>query len=164
MTRAVLSIGSNLGDRLGYLRLAVDGLGAAVLGASGVYETSPWGVTDQPDFLNAVLIVADDAASARDWLAAAGDLEREAERVRERHWGPRSLDVDIVTVDGYLSDAPELVLPHPMAHRRAFVLLPWVELEPDAELPGRGRVADLLAGLPESERAGVSRLDGVRLL
>jgi 2-amino-4-hydroxy-6-hydroxymethyldihydropteridine diphosphokinase len=163
MSRAVLSIGSNLGDRLGYLRLAVNGLGTAVRAVSGVYETAPWGVTDQPGFLNATLVVDDADAEPRDWLERARELERAAERVRARRWGPRSLDVDVVAVDGHHSDSPEFTLPHPRAHERAFVLVPWAEIEPGAVLPGRGPVADLAAALPESERAGVRRLQGVSL-
>lgn len=163
MSRAVLSIGSNLGERLEYLRMAAGGLGDALRAASGVYETSPWGVTDQPVFLNAVLIVDDAGHDPRDWLERARRLEREAERVRERRWGPRSLDVDIVTVDGIRSDDPELTLPHPMAHLRAFVLLPWSEVEPDSVLPGKGAVADLVTALDVEERDGVRRLEGVGL-
>ncbi|MGH3495686.1 MAG: 2-amino-4-hydroxy-6-hydroxymethyldihydropteridine diphosphokinase [Sciscionella sp.] len=163
MTRAVLSIGSNLGDRLGYLRLAVSTLGPTVRAVSGVYETAPWGVTDQPDFLNAVVIVDDPVATPRAWLQRAREAEAAAERRRERRWGPRSLDVDIITVDGYRSTEQELTLPHPMAHQRAFVLLPWVELEPGAVLPGRGDLLTLLAALPAAERAGVHLLPAVVL-
>lgn len=163
MTRAVLSVGSNLGDRLSYLRLAVAGLGDAVCAVSGVYETAPWGVTDQPPFLNAALLVDDPEATPRTWLGRARALESAAQRVRERRWGPRSLDVDIVAVAGHTSNDPALILPHPRAHERAFVLAPWVELAPDAELPGHGPVRDLLAALPDSERAGVRKLPGVTL-
>ena len=158
MSTAVLSIGSNLGDRLSYLRLAARGFGPALRACSGVYVTAPWGVTDQADFLNAVLIVADDQASPYTWLERARELEAAAERVRERRWGPRSLDVDVITVPGHASSDPELTLPHPRAHQRAFVLVPWVELEPDAELPGHGRISGLLDALPAEERSGVRRL------
>ncbi|TCP56729.1 2-amino-4-hydroxy-6-hydroxymethyldihydropteridine diphosphokinase [Tamaricihabitans halophyticus] len=163
MTSAVLSIGSNLGDRLGYLLLAVRELGDAVQAASPVYQTPPWGVTDQPDFLNAVLLVADPARTEWDWLAAAQHCERAAERVRERHWGPRSLDVDVLTVAGVTSADERLRLPHPYAHERAFVLIPWLAVDPDAELPGHGRVVKLLAELPEVARAGVLRRDDLTL-
>jgi 2-amino-4-hydroxy-6-hydroxymethyldihydropteridine diphosphokinase len=157
VSRAVLSLGSNLGDRLGYLRLAVDGLGPAVLAASPVYETAPWGVTDQDDFLNAVLLVAADDVDAWGWLRRGQDLERQAGRVRERRWGPRTLDVDVVTVDGVTSTDPELLLPHPGTPDRATVLIPWLDVDPDAVLPGRGPVADLLAALPASARDDVRR-------
>src|SRR5690606_33802170 len=139
MSRAVLSLGSNLGDRLAYLRVAVDGLRDVLVSVSSVYETAPWGVTDQPDFLNAVCIVDDPARDHWAWLRAGQALEREAERVREQRWGPRTLDVDVVTVDDVRSADPELLLPHPGTAERATVLIPWLEIDPDAEVPGAGR-------------------------
>lgn len=151
MSRAVLSLGSNLGDRFAYLRGALAGLGDAVVAASPVYETAPWGGVEQPDFLNAVLIVADPAVDHWGWLRRGQELEKAAERVREVRWGPRTLDVDVVTVDGVTSDDPELLLPHPGTPERATVLIPWLDVEPDAVLPGHGRVADLLAALPAGE-------------
>ncbi|MFF5990882.1 2-amino-4-hydroxy-6-hydroxymethyldihydropteridine diphosphokinase [Prauserella flavalba] len=163
MSRAVLSLGSNLGDRLGYLRLAVDGLRDVLVAVSGVYETAPWGVEDQPDFLNAVCIVDDPARDHWAWLRTGQALERQAERVREQRWGPRTLDVDVVTVDGVRSDDPELLLPHPGTADRATVLIPWLEIDPAAEVPGRGRAADLLAALPDSDREGVRRREDLTL-
>ena len=147
----MLSLGSNLGDRFAYLRGAVAGFGAAVVAASPVYETAPWGGVEQPDFLNAVLIVADPAVDHWGWLRRGQELEKAAERVREVRWGPRTLDVDVVTVDGVTSDDPELLLPHPGTPERATVLIPWLDVEPEAVLPGHGRVADLLAALPAGE-------------
>jgi len=155
VTRAVLSVGSNLGDRLGHLRSTVDGLGEAVTGVSGVYETAPWGGVDQDDYLNAVLLVDAPGVDAYGWLARARELETRAGRMREVRWGPRTLDVDVVDVDGVTSDDPELTLPHPGAHQRAFVLVPWLDVDPAAVLPGRGRVRDLLDGLDPAERDGV---------
>ncbi|GAB3466750.1 2-amino-4-hydroxy-6-hydroxymethyldihydropteridine diphosphokinase [Actinophytocola sediminis] len=163
MTRAVLSIGANLGDRLANLRVAVTGLAEVVTAVSPVYETAPWGVTDQPDFLNAVLVVADPAADAWAWLHRAQELERQAGRVRTRRWGPRTLDVDVVTVDGVTSDHPDLLLPHPGTPSRATVLIPWLAVDPAAELPGHGPVADLLAALPTAARADVHRRDDLTL-
>ncbi|ASU77216.1 2-amino-4-hydroxy-6-hydroxymethyldihydropteridine diphosphokinase [Actinopolyspora erythraea] len=157
MSRAVLSLGSNLGDRLDYLRLAVRGLSDVLLAASPVYETAPWGVTDQPDFLNAVVLVESAELDEWGWLHRARHLEREAERRREQRWGPRTLDVDVVTVDEVRSRDPELLLPHPGTPSRATVLIPWLALEPDATLPGHGPVSELLAALPETETAGVRR-------
>jgi 2-amino-4-hydroxy-6-hydroxymethyldihydropteridine diphosphokinase len=151
VSRAVLSLGSNLGDRFAYLRGAVAGFGTAVVAASPVYETAPWGGVEQPDFLNAVLVVDDPAVDHWGWLRRGQELERAAERVREVRWGPRTLDVDVVTVDGVTSDDPELLLPHPGTPERATVLIPWLDVEPDAVLPGHGRVADLLAALPAGE-------------
>ena len=150
---AVLSVGSNLGDRLARLRLAVEVLDPFAV--SPVYETAPVGGVEQGDFLNAVLLCDLDAAAA--WLRAQ-EAEGAAGRTREVRWGPRTLDVDLVLADGPVP--PELVLPHPRAHERAFVLLPWADVDPAAELPGRGRVVELLAGL---DATGVRRRDDLVL-
>jgi 2-amino-4-hydroxy-6-hydroxymethyldihydropteridine diphosphokinase len=161
MTKAVLSIGSNLGDRLANLRIAVDGLAAVLDAASPVYETKPWGVEDQPDFLNAVLLVRDDGADEWAWLRRAQQLEARAGRIRTLRWGPRTLDVDVVTVDGVTSDHPDLLLPHPGTPQRATVLIPWLDVEPDAVLPGHGPVRELLAAL---DTGGVRRRDDLEPL
>ncbi|MCU1595374.1 MAG: 2-amino-4-hydroxy-6-hydroxymethyldihydropteridine pyrophosphokinae [Frankiales bacterium] len=132
---AVLSLGSNLGDRLGYLRS-----GLAVLepvAVSPVYETAPWGDVEQADFLNVIALCSWDASEA--WRRAVL-AETRAERSREVRWGPRTLDVDVVWASG--SD-PALELPHPRAHERAFVLVPWLAVDPAAVLPGHGPVAEL---------------------
>ena len=155
MTRAVLSLGSNLGDRLQYLQLAVTGLSDVLVAVSPAYETAPWGVTDQPDFLNAVAIVESPTTDEWGWLARAQELEKAAGRVRDVHWGPRTLDVDVVTVDGVTSDHPDLRLPHPGTPTRATVLIPWLAIDPAAEVPGFGPAADLLAALPEKDRTDV---------
>jgi 2-amino-4-hydroxy-6-hydroxymethyldihydropteridine diphosphokinase len=151
VSRAVLSLGSNQGDRLAYLRQAVRELGDRVVLVSGVYETPPWGDPDQPAYLNAVVLVVDPQAEPADWLALARAAETAAGRVRdpERRFGPRTLDVDVIAVwqeDGapVLSDDPELTLPHPRVHQRAFVLKPWLDIQPYAQLPGHGWVTDLL--------------------
>jgi 2-amino-4-hydroxy-6-hydroxymethyldihydropteridine diphosphokinase len=161
VTRAVLSIGSNLGDRLGHLQLAVDGFADVLVAASPVYETAPWGVLDQDDFLNAVLIVESPSVDEWGWLRRGQDLERDAGRVRERHWGPRTLDVDVVTVDGVVSSDPELLLPHPGAYERATVLIPWMDVDPTAVLPGRGSVPELLSQVSVE---GVRRRDDLSLI
>lgn len=155
MTRAVLSIGSNLGDRLDHLRSAVGALGDAVRVVSGVYETPPWGDTAQPAYLNAVVLAVDPAATARDWLERARAAEAAAGRVRdpERRFGPRTLDVDVIAVwddagEPVPSDEEELTLPHPRAHLRAFVLRPWIDIEPHGRLPGHGWLTDLLNAEP----------------
>jgi 2-amino-4-hydroxy-6-hydroxymethyldihydropteridine diphosphokinase len=162
MTRAILSLGSNLGDRHAHLLGAVRGLGDAVLAVSGVYETLPWGDEDQPEYLNASVMVADDV-EARTWLVRAQEREREAGRQRDptRRYGPRTLDVDVVAVwtDGgepVTCDDADLVLPHPRAHERAFVLRPWLDIQPYAQLPGHGWVTDLLRAEPlASDAAGL---------
>lgn len=155
MTRAVLSLGSNLGDRIAHLRDAVSTLRDVLLVSSGVYETPPWGDADQPAYLNAVVLVDDPVASPRDWLDRARTIEETAGRVRDpaRRFGPRSLDVDVIAVwdaagEPVLSDDPELTLPHPRAHLRAFVLRPWIDIQPYGELPGHGWLTDLLNAEP----------------
>jgi 2-amino-4-hydroxy-6-hydroxymethyldihydropteridine diphosphokinase len=163
MTAAVLSVGSNVGDRLGHLQSTVDGLAPALVGVSPVYQTAPWGGVAQADFLNAVLVVDDPGTDTYGWLARARALEAAAGRVRATRWGPRTLDVDIITVDGVRSADPELVLPHPQAHRRAFVLVPWLDVQPDAILPGHGAVRGLVDRLPPAERAGLRRRDDLPL-
>jgi 2-amino-4-hydroxy-6-hydroxymethyldihydropteridine diphosphokinase len=160
MSRAVLSIGSNLGDRLGYLRSAADGLAGVLVAVSPVYETAPWGVVDQPDCLNAVLVVESPDVDARGWLARAQALERAAGRVRTRHWGPRTLDVDVVTVGDVRLHDPDLVLPHPGAHERATVLVPWSDVEPDAVLPDHGPIRTLLERV---DTTGVRRRDDLTI-
>lgn len=147
MSRAVLSIGANLGDRDAALRLAVEVFRPWLTALSPVYETPPWGPVAQDDFHNAVLVADDPDAAPRDWLERAHEAEQRAGRTREIHWGPRTLDVDVVAVDDVRSDDPELTLPHPRARERAFVLAPWLAADPDAELPGEGRVSALLAAV-----------------
>lgn len=236
MTRAVLSLGSNLGDSAALLRAAVAGLRPAVLRVSDVYRTPPWGPVSQDDFLNLIVLVSDPAVDAYGWLERCQELERAADRRRPVRWGPRTLDVDVVGVwrdagrpragssrdpgltgddvtavvsagavgggpgsdDGaggpsaerdhpaaagasvcgdddasgpgsviapwpadhaIRSDDPALTLPHPRAHERAFVLLPWAEVQPGAVLPGYGPIRTLLAGL---DVADIDRLGPLR--
>ncbi len=162
MSRAVLSLGANLGDRAGTLRAALTALtGHGLVARSVLYETPPWGPVAQPAYLNAIAVVRGDRDAAG-WLALAHELEQAAGRTREVRFGPRTLDVDVLTVTGddgapVLSADPELTLPHPRAHERAFVLVPWVDLDPGAVLPGHGPVRELVAGLPAADVAGVER-------
>ena len=161
--RAVLSVGTNLGDRLGTLQgcvQAIGGLGDTdVLAISPVYETAPVGGPAQPDYLNAVLIVST-GLPPLDLLAATQHIEADFGRVRIQgpqgavRFGPRTLDVDVITYAEEISGDPVLTLPHPRAHERAFVLAPWQDVDARASLPGRGPVAALLAGL---DRHGVRR-------
>jgi 2-amino-4-hydroxy-6-hydroxymethyldihydropteridine diphosphokinase len=151
MTRALLSLGSNLGDRLGNLRGAVAGLADVLVLTSGVYETPPWGDPDQPSYLNAAVLVMGDGVTAEDWLGRAHELEQRAGRERDpaRPYGPRTLDVDVIMVwteDGLpvVSSDPVLTLPHPRAHLRAFVLRPWLDIQPYAQLPDHGWLTDLM--------------------
>lgn len=168
MTSVVLSIGSNLGDRLARLQSVVDGLGDAVRAVSPVYETDPWGGVEQGAFLNATVLADDPALDARGWLRRAQELERAADRVRDERWGPRTLDVDLVMCsDGgreIASGDDELTLPHPRAHERAFVLVPWLAVDPAAVLTVGGErrsVEKLLAELDPAERDGVRMTDSV---
>ena len=168
--RVVLSIGSNLGDRQAHLQSVVDGLGDALCAVSPVYETDAWGGVEQGPFLNAVLIAEDPQLDARGWLRRAHKFEQCAERVREQRWGPRTLDVDLVTCRDGDSEVvmceEDLTLPHPLAHQRAFVLVPWLDVDPDAALTigDEARpVQELLAELDPEERAGV-RLCGMVLI
>lgn len=167
MTRVVFSIGSNMGDRLARLQAVVDGLGEAVVAVSPVFETAAWGGVEQQAFLNAIVIADDDSLDSHGWLRRAQELENDNDRVREQKWGPRTLDVDLVTcvIDGdreVVSDDPDLTLPHPFAHQRAFVLAPWLALDPAAELlvdRRRRPVSELLEKIDPAERDGVRRTE-----
>lgn len=150
--RAVISLGSNLGNRLEILQGAVDALedtpGLRVKAVSPVYETEPWGVDrgTQPSYFNAVVLIKTTLPPAS-LLERGQAIEEAFERVRDERWGPRTIDVDIVAYQDVLSDDPLLTLPHPRAHERAFVLVPWHDIEPEAEVPGRGAVAELLSAV-----------------
>jgi len=161
--RVVIAMGSNLGDRLDYLQSGLDGLfdtpRLAFLAVSPVYETAPVGGPEQPDYLNAVAI-GETTLPARAVLERCHSLEDAFGRVRGEVWGPRTLDLDLIIYGDEVSDSPELTLPHPRAHERAFVLAPWHDADPDAVLPGWGKAADLLAALGTT---GVARLDGAVL-
>lgn len=149
MSRAVLSLGSNIGDRMAALNAALAGLAAAdvrIVSVSPVYETDPVGGPAQPDYLNAVAVVETERAPYS-LLAVAHGVEAALGRVRVERWGPRVVDIDIITYDDLVSADPRLTLPHPQAADRAFVLVPWLAVEPDAVLPGGRTVASLLAGL-----------------
>ena len=155
--RAVIALGSNLGNRLETLQGAVDALedtpGVRIKAVSPVYETQPWGVApgSQPTYFNAVVVLKTTLPPSS-LLERAHAVEEAFHRVRDERWGPRTLDVDIVAYADVVSDDPELTLPHPRAHERAFVLAPWLDVDPAARLPGRGAVADLLDAVT---RAGV---------
>jgi 2-amino-4-hydroxy-6-hydroxymethyldihydropteridine diphosphokinase len=163
--RVVIALGSNLGDRIANLQAAVDALfgppGLGYLAVSPVYQTEPVGGPSQPDFLNAVLL-ATTVLPAQVILARGQAAEAARRRVRTVAWGPRTLDVDVIAYGDVVSDDPALTLPHPRAHERAFVLAPWHDVDPDAKIPGRGAVADLLAGLLAAGSAGaVRRFPGI---
>jgi 2-amino-4-hydroxy-6-hydroxymethyldihydropteridine diphosphokinase len=151
MTRTFVALGGNLGDVRATLRRAIDALGALprtrLLAHSRFYRTPPWGLREQPPFLNAVAEL-DTGLAPRELLDALLDIERGAGRIRDgERWGPRTLDLDLLYMDGVVLHDERLTLPHPRMAERAFVLLPLAELAPDLDLPGQGRVDDLLAGL-----------------
>ena len=157
MTRAYLGIGSNLGERLTYLQLAVDELAAAhgvtVVGVSPVYETAPVGGPEQPDYLNAVVAI-DTTLTAHELLRVAQGIEVEADRVRTVRWGPRTLDVDVLLVGDERIDDPDLVVPHPRMTERAFVLVPLAEIAPARIIAGV-RVAEALKRV---DNTGIKKL------
>jgi len=144
--RAYLGLGSNLGDRAENLQRAVGRLGAEpgvrVVASSSVWETDPVGGPRQPDYLNAVVRAETDLAP-RELLTACLFVEAALGRVRAERWGPRIIDIDVLLLDGLVMDDAELTLPHPRMTERAFVVLPLLELEPDAALPDGTRLADL---------------------
>jgi 2-amino-4-hydroxy-6-hydroxymethyldihydropteridine diphosphokinase len=138
-------------------------LADVVRGVSPVYETAPWGGVEQGEFLNAILLVDDLDADAPEWLRRGQRCETAAGRIRDVRWGPRTLDVDVIDVDQTQRDDPHLTLPHPRAHQRAFVLVPWLDVQPGAVLAGHGTVAELVAAFPTAERRGVRRRDDLEL-
>jgi 2-amino-4-hydroxy-6-hydroxymethyldihydropteridine diphosphokinase len=155
--RAVLGLGSNLGDRSLTLQTAVDALAGAatVIAVSAIVETTPVGGPPQPDFYNAVVLIETDLAPV-ELLELAHRIEAAAGRVRLERWGPRTLDVDVLAYADLRSDDPDLTLPHPRAHERAFVLLPWLDVEPRAQIVGHGSIADLAGTV---DVTGVRKLD-----
>lgn len=145
MSGVVLSLGSNLGDRLAHLRGALAHL-PGVVATSAVYETDPVGGPEQGAYLNAAVLLGH--GDARAALVAAQAAEAAAGRERRERWGPRTLDVDVVWAPRPV-DEPDLQVPHPRAGERAFVLVPWLDVDPDARL-GDVPVRELLARLGDA--------------
>ncbi|HXS03369.1 MAG TPA: 2-amino-4-hydroxy-6-hydroxymethyldihydropteridine diphosphokinase [Rhodanobacter sp.] len=158
MTLAYVALGSNLGDPRQQVLDAIAALAGLpetrLLRRSALYRTPPWGVLQQPPFVNAV-VELDTGLSPRALLQALLSIEQQAGRVRAERNGPRTLDLDVLHVDGVRLDSPELTLPHPRMADRAFVLLPLNDVAPGLTLPGLGAVADLLARI---DPAGCERL------
>jgi 2-amino-4-hydroxy-6-hydroxymethyldihydropteridine diphosphokinase len=154
---AVLALGSNLGDREATIRAAIDDLGASdgieVVAVSRLYETvavKPGGIDfDAPAYLNAVALIRT-SLHPEELLGVVNQIEHEHGRVRTERWGDRTLDVDIVTFASVVRNTDRLTLPHPRAAERDFVLVPWLEVDPDATLPGHGRADQLLAAIPQT--------------
>jgi 2-amino-4-hydroxy-6-hydroxymethyldihydropteridine diphosphokinase len=140
LVRAALGLGSNLGDRERHLDGAVATIaampGTTVVAVSRYVESDPVGGPEQPDYLNAVVVV-DTTCDPWELLAWARRCEDDAGRVREVRWGPRTLDVDVLAAGSAVVDSSELTLPHPRATERAFVMVPWAEVDPDFVLSGR---------------------------
>ena len=156
MTRAFLGLGSNLGDRLEHLERAVRLLaarGIPVVRSSRVYETEPVGGPEQPDYLNAVVEVNAEG-SARELLDTCLEIERELGRARDERWGPRVIDIDVLTFGDREISEPGLEVPHPRMHERGFVLVPLLELDADPPLPEGRKLSSL--------RLGALAIGGVR--
>ena len=143
--KAVISLGANIGDTKANLDLAIGLLREAteVIAVSSYSQTKPIGGPEQPDYLNAVVIVESELP-AKDLLALLNGIETAMGRTREIHWGPRVIDLDLIQYGGLLVNDEKLTLPHPRAHQRRFVLAPWLEIEPEAVLLTHGRISDLL--------------------
>ncbi|MDZ7578683.1 MAG: 2-amino-4-hydroxy-6-hydroxymethyldihydropteridine diphosphokinase [Candidatus Nanopelagicales bacterium] len=167
--RAALSIGSNVGDRVAALRRAVQALaavpGTSLARVSSLYETEPVGGPVQPAFLNAVVTVElapgpSLRALASRLLEAGQQAERDLSRAREIRWGPRTLDVDVLAVGDLVSADERLTIPHPRISERAFVLVPWAEVDESFVVVGLGSVAALLAALPSGARGAARQWEG----
>jgi 2-amino-4-hydroxy-6-hydroxymethyldihydropteridine diphosphokinase len=160
MPRAFVGFGGNVGDARATIDRGIaafcDGTHVTLRARSADYRTPPWGVTGQPPFVNACIAV-ETRLSPRGLLDRAQEVERQfgRNRQRETRWGPRTLDIDILTYDDVTSDDPALTLPHPRLFERAFVLVPLTEIAPDAEVGGRS----LREGLERLDRSGIERLD-----
>lgn len=159
MAEALIALGGNVGDVRTTLSRAIgtlcDGTAVRLVARSSDYRTPPWGVTEQPPFINCA-IVAETGLSPDALLARAQSVERGfgRDRAHEQRWGPRTLDIDLIDYDGVALDTPGLTLPHPRALERAFVLMPLAEIAPDRRIAGM-RIADALAQI---DRSGIEKL------
>ena len=160
MTLAAIGLGANLGDAAATLREAIAELArlprTELLRASRLYRTPAWGVTEQPDFINAVALV-ETGLPARELLDGLLAIERAFGRVRldGERWGPRTLDLDLLLYDDRMMDTQRLQLPHPRMHLRAFVIEPLLEIAPNCRIPGRGEAA---AWLPAVSTQRIEKL------
>ncbi|MDA3022876.1 MAG: 2-amino-4-hydroxy-6-hydroxymethyldihydropteridine diphosphokinase [Actinomycetota bacterium] len=149
-TPTVLALGANLGDPLAALRGAITALDQqpviTIESVSSFYQTDPVGGPDQPVYLNAV-VLAETTLTAHELLAVAHEIENSWQRTREVRWGARTLDIDIITYGDLVLLDEVLTLPHPRAGEREFVLVPWLEIDPNAVLPGIGPVRELAAAV-----------------
>ena len=151
----VIAVGANLGNAEQVVNEALanvaEELNGSLVACSSLFRTAPVGGPDQPDFVNAVAIV-DTELEPGDVLTRLQAMENDAGRVRDVRWGPRTLDLDVIVAGQVVSDDPVLTIPHPRAHERAFVLVPWLEIDPSAQIPGVGYVRDLVdAGFDQQD-------------
>jgi len=148
----VIALGSNLGDRQSILIHAIDSIKliAEVIAVSSFYETNPVGGPEQPNYLNGVVIVNSEKLP-EELLKLLQEIENSAGRTREIKWGARTLDLDLISAGEIQMETEFLTLPHPRAHERAFVLQPWIEIEPGGAIVGKGQINDLLAALGSQE-------------
>lgn len=148
--RAVISLGSNIGDKFSYLQSAVNEINSLgdseILICSSVYKTKPIGFEDQDDFLNTVLILETDI-SAEELLQKLQLIELNLGRERTIKWGPRTIDLDLIDYEKLVLNTKDLILPHPRAFERCFVLKPWNEIDDNAEIIGQGNVKQILQNL-----------------
>jgi 2-amino-4-hydroxy-6-hydroxymethyldihydropteridine diphosphokinase len=162
MATAYIGLGANLGDRMTMLRMAVQRLETLgrIAGVSSLYETEPVGYLEQPRFLNSV-VALDTALAPADLLGGLLGIERDLGRMRSFPNAPRTLDLDLLMVDNVILDTPELTLPHPRLHERAFVLVPLAEIAPELVHPGFGKtMPELLHTLPDQAGVQVSAAAG----
>lgn len=151
--KMVISVGSNLDDPLAQVDQAIEKIARnfTLVTQSSRYRTAPVGGPDQPPFINAVVII-ETTLCAPEVLKSLHSIEESAGRTRDVRWGPRTLDLDLINIDGLRSDDPTCTLPHPRAHQRAFVLIPWLEVDPEARLEGMGKVREIPLPHQEVER------------
>lgn len=157
---AFIAIGSNLGDRIANVRkaaaLVAGGVNARVLARSSLYETEPWGIREQPSFVNAVIKV-ETGLSPMELLTHTRSIEAAMGRQREQRYGPRTIDLDIIFYDGLVMDEKGLTIPHPRAHERAFVMVPLAEIDPEFVHPAlKRKAAEIADGL---DRSGVRKME-----
>lgn len=157
---AFIAIGSNLGDKVDNVKkaasLVADGVKATLVAMSSLYETEPWGIKEQPAFVNAVMEV-ETVLSPTELLAHTSAVEAKMGRQRELRWGPRTIDLDIIFYDGLVTEESALTIPHPRAHERAFVMVPLAEIAPDLKHPVLGKKAAEIAD--SLDRSGIKKLE-----
>ena len=148
--KVVIALGSYMGDTNSHLHHAIDELAKSIdiKAVSSFYKTAPMGGPKQDDYLNAV-IIAQSEMDPLDLLVEMQEIEILAGRTRDIHWGPRTLDLDLIACGDLVIQEPHLELPHPRAHERTFVLEPWFEIDPEAFLAGHGSIRDLIRALKE---------------